>query len=137
MTVLFATEWPTEVWAVEYTNICNKRVVEVMADLVTAQLFIDNVNSNYWAEPVLLRSEAKFFPASPIAYGPDHTADAPKNVRRQRAPFKSATGVKRKYARHAGENRSQNGHPEEPKVAALIAKHREGGNTTSSSRAKR
>jgi hypothetical protein len=102
MTVLFATEWPNEVWAVEYTDICSKRVVELMENLVAAQLFFENVNRNYWAEPVLLHSQAKFFPARPIAYSPGYTADVPGHVRRQRAFFKSAIGTKRKYARHAG-----------------------------------
>ena len=101
MTVLFATEWPTQVWAVEYTNICNQRVVEIMENLDAAQLFIRSVNRNHWAEPVLLHSQANFFPASPISYAPGHTADVPKPVRRQRALFKSAIGIKRKYARHA------------------------------------
>lgn len=119
MTVLFATEWPTEVWAVEYTNICSQRVVEVMENLVAAQVFIENVNRNYWAEPVLLHSQANFFPARPIACGPRSTADVPKHVRRQRALFKSAIGVKRRYARHAGGIQiSANDHPDEPKAAA-------------------
>jgi hypothetical protein len=100
MTILFATEWPTEVWAVEYTNIRNERVVGVMENLVAAQLFMENIERNYWAEPVLLHSQVNFFPARPKAYGPGYTADVRKYFRRPRALFNSALGIKRKYARH-------------------------------------
>lgn len=100
MTLLFATEWPTEVWAVEYTNIRNERVVEVMETLDAAQQFIEKVDRNYWAEPVLLHSRVNFFPCTPDRYGPDHIVDVPKPVKRQWSLFKSAVGIKRKYSRH-------------------------------------
>ena len=101
MTVLFATEWPTEVWAVEYTNIRNERVVDVMEGLDSAQRFIEMVDRNYWAEPVLLHSRVSFFPCAPDRYGPGDIADVPKAVRRQWSLFKPAVGIKRRYLRHA------------------------------------
>ena len=97
--MMFATEWPTEVWAVEYTNIRNQRIVDVMENLDAAQLFIENVNRNHWAEPVLLRGHVNFFPARPIAYGPGSAADVPTHVGRRRMFFNSAIGIKRRYAR--------------------------------------
>jgi hypothetical protein len=103
MTVLFATEWPTEVWAVEYTNMRNERVVDVMEDLDSAQRFLEKVDRNYWAEPVLLHSRANFFPCAPDRYGPDNIADEPKPVKRQWSLFKSAVSIKRKYSRHTGD----------------------------------
>jgi hypothetical protein len=102
MTVFFATEWPTEVWAVEHTNIRNERVVDVMETLDAAQQFIKNVDKNYWAEPVLLHSKVNFFPCPPDRYDPSHIADVPKPVRRQWSLFKSAVGIKRKYQRNTG-----------------------------------
>ena len=60
--MLFAAEWPAEIWAVEYTNIRDQRIVEVMESLDAAQLFIEKVNRNYWANPVLLHSQANFAP---------------------------------------------------------------------------
>jgi hypothetical protein len=71
---MFATEWPSEVWAVEYTDISDQRIVDVMESLDAAQLFIEKVNTNYWANPVLLHSQANFFPARPIAYRPGFAA---------------------------------------------------------------
>ncbi len=100
MTVLFATEWPTEVWAVEHTNIRNQRVVDVMDTLDAAQQFIKNVDKNYWAEPVLLHGKVNFFPCTPDRNGPGDIADVPKPVRRQWSLFKSAVSIKRKYSRH-------------------------------------
>ncbi|OBH50334.1 hypothetical protein A5686_13320 [Mycobacterium sp. E2479] len=100
MTVLFATEWPTEVWAVEYTNIRNERVVDVMDTLDAAQRFIEKVDRNYWAEPVLLRSRANFFPCAPDGCDPDHIAELPKPIKRQWSLFRTAVGIKRKYSRH-------------------------------------
>jgi hypothetical protein len=102
MTVLFATEWPTEVWAVEHTNIRNERVVDVMEDLIAAQRFIEKVDRNYWAEPVLLHSQVNFFPCTPERYGPGDIADEPKPAKRQWSLFKSAVGITRRYSRHNG-----------------------------------
>jgi hypothetical protein len=102
MTVLFATEWPTEVWAVEYTNMRNERVVDVMEALDSAQRFLEKINRNYWAEPVLLHSRANFFPCTPECYGTDHIEETPKPVKRQWSLFKSAVGIKRRYSRHSG-----------------------------------
>jgi hypothetical protein len=68
--MLFATDWPTEVWAVEYTNICDQRVVDIMENLGAAQAFIENVNKHYWAEPILLHSPVSFLPARPTEYVP-------------------------------------------------------------------
>ena len=79
--MLFAAEWPTEVWAVEYTDVGDQRIVEVMENLDAAQLFIEKVNRNYWADPVLLHSHANFWPR-PIFYGPGYSADAPNHVGR-------------------------------------------------------
>ncbi|MEE2854590.1 MAG: hypothetical protein VX424_18290 [Actinomycetota bacterium] len=103
MTVLFATEWPTEVWAVEHTNIRNERVVEVMEDLHAAQRFIDKVDRNYWAEPVLLHSRVNFFPCTPDRNGSDHIDEEPKPAKRQWSLFKSAVSIKRRYSRHTGD----------------------------------
>ncbi len=98
--MLFATKWPTDIWAVEYTTISDQRTVAVMESLDAAQLFIEKVNRNYWANPVLLHSQANFFPARPIAYGPGYTADVPKHVGGQWLPCDSANAIEREYARH-------------------------------------
>jgi hypothetical protein len=50
-------KWPTEVWAVEYTTIGDKRIVTVMADRDSALLFASQAHS---ADPLLLRSYAEF-----------------------------------------------------------------------------
>ncbi len=49
--MLFSAEWPTEVWAVEYTNISDQRIVDVMENLDAAQLFIENLNIQLLGEP--------------------------------------------------------------------------------------
>ncbi|WP_156623007.1 hypothetical protein [Mycobacterium sp. 1164966.3] len=93
--MLYATGWPTEIWAVEYTDIRDGRIVDVMKNFDAAQLFIEYMNRNYWAEPILLRSPASFFPARPI----DDTS-----------PVDSQT--------------SANDHPDEPKARTFFGNRR-------------
>jgi hypothetical protein len=52
-----AAEWPTEVWAVEYTNIDNKRIVQVVTDKEEA---VDFATHTPTASPILLCSYAEF-----------------------------------------------------------------------------
>lgn len=105
--MLFATEWPTEVWAVEYTNIRNQRLVDIMENLDAAQLFIEKVNRNHWAEPVLLHSPVNFFPARPIAYSSQGGMQTSANDRpgepKDRTFFRTR---RRKWYYHNGFRRS-------------------------------
>jgi hypothetical protein len=50
-------KWPTEVWAVEYTTVGDKRIVIVMGDRDSALFFASQALS---ADPILLRSYAEF-----------------------------------------------------------------------------
>jgi hypothetical protein len=57
----FVTEkWPTEVWAVEYTSVDGKRIVSVEESEDTARVFVESCGWNGLANPVLLRSDARF-----------------------------------------------------------------------------
>jgi hypothetical protein len=54
---------PTQVWAVEYTTVEQRRHVAVMDSADDAQQWIDNLNhSSVEADPILLRSDARFAP---------------------------------------------------------------------------
>lgn len=99
--MLFATDWPTEVWAVEYTNIRDQRVVDIMENLGAAQVFIENVNKNYWAEPVLLHSPVSFLPARPAEYPPLGNGHPPEP--KARIFFRAR---RRKWYFHGGIRRS-------------------------------
>lgn len=60
-----SSTWPTEVWAVEYTTMENKRAVAIMNE-DEARLWMENLIRNSDANPVLLRSDANFQPAPEI-----------------------------------------------------------------------